>query len=96
MTVQDLNQPTDEKRRDWRNSAACRGVDTTLFFPGQGEPVGEAQDVCALCDVRVECVEFALESRQRFGIWGGTTERERRRLRAESRASAATQEVSAA
>ncbi len=80
----------------WRSQAACRGLDTTLFFPGQGEPVAEAQAVCFACPVEVECASYALDSSQRFGIWGGTTERERRRIRAERRASAAMGEVAAA
>lgn len=81
----------------WRDAGSCKGLPATMFFPGQGESVVEAQAVCAACAVAIECAEYALASNQRFGIWGGTTERERRRLRAERRAAVARAgEVSAA
>jgi WhiB family redox-sensing transcriptional regulator len=70
-------------RADWRSQAACRGLDTELFFPGRGEAAPEAAAACASCPVRTECRTYAVESRQLFGIWGGTSERQRRRLRAE-------------
>lgn len=73
----------------WENLGACRGIDTSLFFPGRGESVAEAKAVCAGCVVRVECADFALSTNQRFGIWGGTTERERRRIKAQLREVAA-------
>lgn len=69
----------------WQDLGACHGLDTSLFFPGRGESVAEAKAVCARCMVRSECADYALASGQRFGIWGGTTERERRRIRAEQR-----------
>ena len=72
-------------RPDWHALGACRGLDTSLFFPGQGESVAEAKAVCAGCTVRVECADYALDSGQRFGIWGGTSERDRRRLRIQER-----------
>lgn len=68
--------------RRWQELAACHGLDTALFFPGQGESVDEARAVCSGCVVRSECAAYALDSGQRFGIWGGTTERDRRRARA--------------
>ena len=73
----------------WQELGACRGVDTALFFPGQGESVAEARAICASRVVRAECADYALATGQRFGIWGGTTERERRRLRANLREVAA-------
>ena len=67
----------------WRDEAACRGVDPTLFFPDVGEPAHEARAVCASCPVRDECAEWAIRSGEKFGIWGGLTERERRRIRSQ-------------
>jgi len=69
----------------WQELGACRGVDTTLFFPGQGESVAEAKAICGSCIVRAECADYAFATGQRFGIWGGTTERDCRRLRAQLR-----------
>ena len=60
---------------------ACRGVDPEVFFPEQGMSLEPAKRVCADCAVRDECLEFALANRERFGVWGGPSERERRRLR---------------
>ncbi|MEM9652492.1 MAG: WhiB family transcriptional regulator [Actinomycetota bacterium] len=77
--------PNVDTTTPWRELGACRGVDTTLFFPGQGESVAEAKAICASCIVRAECADYALATGQRFGIWGGTTERDRRRLRAQLR-----------
>ena len=69
----------------WQDLGACRGLDTALFFPGQGESVAEAKAICANCIVRTECANYALESGQRFGIWGGTAELDRKRMRAQRR-----------
>ena len=63
--------------------AACRGVDAELFYPDRGVSTAEAKDVCKRCPVRAACLEFALVNVEKFGIWGGTSERERRRLRRE-------------
>ena len=68
---------TDE---DWQERALCAEVDPELFFPDKGGSTKEAKSICARCDVRVECLEFALENNERFGIYGGLSERERRRL----------------
>lgn len=64
----------------WVTRAACRGADPAIFFPGPDDDAAEALAVCARCPVRQECLEYALEARERYGIWGGTTERQRRRL----------------
>lgn len=66
---------------EWRDRANCLGVDTDLFFPARGESTREAKAVCAGCVVRDDCLEFALTNAERFGIWGGHSERERRRMR---------------
>lgn len=67
----------------WHADAMCAQVDTELFFPEKGSghtTVRDAKRVCASCDVRVECLEFALDNGERFGVWGGLSERERRPL----------------
>jgi WhiB family transcriptional regulator, redox-sensing transcriptional regulator len=60
---------------------SCRGMDPDVFFPDRGESLSPAKAVCAECIVRDECLEFALDQGERFGVWGGTSERERRKLR---------------
>ncbi len=69
-----------EERR-WQARANCLGVDPDLFFPERGASTREAKGVCAGCEVRVECLEYALQNGEKFGIWGGMSERERRRIR---------------
>jgi len=71
---------TDESKR-WQEEANCLGVDPDLFFPERGASTREAKAVCAGCEVRVDCLEYALANGEKFGIWGGLSERERRRLR---------------
>lgn len=65
----------------WQEKANCQGVDPELMFPARGESTKPAKAVCAACLVRVECLEYALAHGEKFGIWGGYSERERRRLR---------------
>ena len=67
--------------RSWVLRANCVGIDAELFFPDRGEPTRHAKAVCAGCEVRAECLDYALETGQKFGVWGGTSERERRALR---------------
>ena len=64
----------------WREVGACRGLDATLFFPDEEDEAREAKEVCAGCAVRIACLEHALASREKVGVWGGATERERRRI----------------
>ncbi len=64
----------------WRNRAACRGIDPDVFFPVTEEDADEAKAICNACPVREACLEFALAAREKEGVWGGTTERERRRI----------------
>ena len=73
---------------EWRDDAACRGLDTNVFFPATDEEAAEAKAICATCPVREECLEFALLTRQDDGVWGGLTETERRRLRRRRREAA--------
>lgn len=67
--------------RSWQDQANCLGVDPDLFFPERGASTREAKEVCHGCVVRLDCLEFALVNGEKFGIWGGLSERERRRLR---------------
>lgn len=65
----------------WRTQAACDGVDATLFFPeSDDDPAMHAKMVCEGCPVRVACLEHALRNGEKAGVWGGTTERDRRRI----------------
>lgn len=74
----------------WRKRAACRGIDVDIFYPDTEDDVDavEAKAICAECPVRQACLEHALANREREGIWGGTTERERRRIVRQRRKSA--------
>jgi WhiB family redox-sensing transcriptional regulator len=65
----------------WQRYANCLGVDPDLFFPERGGSTREAKEVCRGCVVREECLEYAIEAGEKFGIWGGLSERERRTLR---------------
>lgn len=67
--------------RRWQSQANCLGVDPDLFFPERGASTREAKAVCTGCEVRMDCLEYALDHAEKFGIWGGLSERERRRLR---------------
>ena len=72
LTVEDLG---------WHDYANCRGADADLFFPERGASTRKAKGICAECQVRVDCLEFAVTKSERFGIWGGLSERERRKIR---------------
>jgi len=65
----------------WQRLANCLGVDPDLFFPERGASTREAKEVCRGCVVRESCLEFAITNGEKFGIWGGLSERERRRIR---------------
>lgn len=77
------NPPPVERGPDmsWLEDAACRGVDPALFFPERGASTREAKAICAECPVREQCRDYALDTNQKHGIWGGLSERERRRIR---------------
>ncbi len=72
----------------WRQHAACRGLDPDIFYPASDEEAEEAKVVCDQCPVRQLCLEHALSHRERDGVWGGLTERERRRIIRQRRKSA--------
>jgi WhiB family redox-sensing transcriptional regulator len=65
----------------WRDDALCAETDPEAFFPEKGGSTRSAKRVCRACEVRAECLEYALEHDERFGIWGGFSERERRHLK---------------
>lgn len=68
---------------DWLDNAACKllGMDPTWWFPARGDSTEPARTVCRSCPVREDCATAALANNERFGIWGGMSERERRRVR---------------
>ncbi|MBI4882666.1 MAG: WhiB family transcriptional regulator [Actinobacteria bacterium] len=72
----------------WRQLGACRGLDPTIFYPDDEDEAAEAKQVCSGCGVRVACLEYALQVREKSGVWGGATERERRRLTRQRRRTA--------
>jgi WhiB family redox-sensing transcriptional regulator len=65
----------------WRYSGLCTQTDPELFFPNKGESTKSAKKVCGQCEVRAQCLAYALEHDERHGVWGGLSERERRRLK---------------
>ena len=66
--------------QNWRDKGACRGIDPDIFYPPEDDSAEEAKAVCEVCVVRQACLEHALSNREKEGVWGGATERERRRL----------------
>lgn len=72
---------SDVEELAWQEKALCAQTDPEAFFPEKGGSTREAKKICLSCEVRVECLEYALEQDERFGIWGGLSERERRRLK---------------
>jgi WhiB family redox-sensing transcriptional regulator len=76
------------KNQAWLLRGACRGVDPEIFYPVSEEDAEEAKAICMACNVRETCLEFALVNRERDGVWGGATERERRRVLRQRRRSA--------
>lgn len=77
----DIQELTVTSGREWQLRANCMGVDPELFFPERGSSTREAKEVCRGCVVAQECLEFAIANGEKFGIWGGMSERERRRVR---------------
>jgi WhiB family redox-sensing transcriptional regulator len=69
----------------WYERAACLGTDAAAFFPEKGGSTRAAKRICATCSVTAECLDYAINNDERFGIWGGLSERERRRLKRRSR-----------
>jgi len=64
----------------WQTEASCRGVDPETFFPATDEEAAAAIAICETCPVRLACLAFSLERNERYGVWGGLTEKERAKL----------------
>ncbi len=67
--------------RNWCLRAKCINLDTSEFYPGRGESTVVIKTICRGCSVVKPCLEFAMRNKERFGIWGATSERERRKMR---------------
>ena len=76
----DLSVLMLDQDRPWAAYAACRETDPDLFFPAEDADPTEALKICAGCAVRDDCLDYGFMTKARYGIWGGTTERERKRL----------------
>lgn len=74
-------ESVDDDPIQWQDRALCAQTDPEAFFPEKGGSTREAKKICMGCEVRSECLEYALAHDERFGIWGGLSERERRRLK---------------
>ena len=81
VTADAAGESTAEQDLQWQERALCAQTDPEAFFPEKGGSVREAKKMCQLCEVKEPCLEFALNNDERFGIWGGLSERERRRLK---------------
>jgi len=71
----------DDGQLAWQVDALCAQTDPEAFFPEKGGSTRDAKRICEGCDVRAQCLDYALRNDERFGIWGGLSERERRKLR---------------
>ena len=77
MTVELLDLPA------WLDLGACRGSDNMIFFPDRGGSSLEAKQICATCKVKTECRDYAVDNNWTYGVWGGTSVRDRKRMRRE-------------
>ena len=77
----------------WQDLAKCRGANPDLFFPERGASTRTAKTICGQCAVQSDCLEFAIVSSEKFGIWGGLSERERRKIRRERSIASRRREV---
>lgn len=80
-SVTDIFSAVEDGPLAWQERALCAQTDPEAFFPEKGGSTREAKKVCTSCDVRSECLDYALANDERFGIWGGLSERERRKLK---------------
>jgi WhiB family redox-sensing transcriptional regulator len=83
-----MTQVLSTQNLSWRTHAACSGLEPEVFYPVSDEQAEEAKAVCRECPVREPCLEYALTNREREGVLGGATERERRRMVRQRRKSA--------
>jgi WhiB family redox-sensing transcriptional regulator len=73
-----------DEELSWQERALCAQTDPESFFPEKGGSTREAKRVCLVCEVKADCLDYALAHDERFGIWGGLSERERRKLKRRS------------
>ncbi|SIS02722.1 transcription factor WhiB [Williamsia sterculiae] len=81
LVQNDFEDLFDAVEEEWQDRALCAQTDPEAFFPEKGGSTREAKRICQGCEVRSDCLEYALHKDERFGIWGGLSERERRRLK---------------
>ncbi|WP_430592379.1 WhiB family transcriptional regulator [Humidisolicoccus flavus] len=81
LGVPGVRATLDDGALAWQSDSLCAETDPEAFFPEKGGSTRDAKRICESCDVRAECLEYALKNDERFGIWGGLSERERRKLR---------------
>jgi WhiB family transcriptional regulator, redox-sensing transcriptional regulator len=81
-----MSTPVRTNEQPWVEGALCAQTDPEVFFPKDGGPIGRARRVCAACPVVADCLEYALANEEAFGVWGGTSPLERRRMRRARRA----------
>lgn len=79
-----VRRAAEDENLAWQADSLCAQTDPEAFFPEKGGSTREAKRICDGCEVRSQCLEYALENDERFGIWGGLSERERRKLRREA------------
>ena len=87
LALVDLGAPAlfmEDEQESWQEQALCAQTDPEAFFPEKGGSTREAKKICTGCEVKAECLEYALANDERFGIWGGLSERERRRIKREA------------
>jgi WhiB family redox-sensing transcriptional regulator len=84
LGVPGVRKVEDDEALAWQGDALCAQTDPEAFFPEKGGSTREAKRICDGCEVRSECLDYALANDERFGIWGGLSERERRKLRREA------------
>mgnify|MGYP000432125939 FL=1 len=75
------NADEDTNPMAWQADAVCAQTDPEAFFPEKGGSTRDAKRICSGCDVKAQCLDYALANDERFGIWGGLSERERRKLK---------------
>lgn len=73
----------------WALDGNCRGLDPSIMVPENSHGTAEAKKICVGCTVKAQCLEYALENREHHGVWGGTSERDRRRILRQRRINAA-------
>lgn len=84
LGVPGVRRPVEGERDamlSWQSEALCAQTDPEAFFPEKGGSTRDAKRICTTCDVRGECLDYALSNDERFGIWGGLSERERRKIK---------------